>query len=160
MVLYASRNPTKITFTVNLLKKQEEEAGVSTWEKWQEFAKRTFVHRDQFLDLLGSPAIGWGASARSSTLLNFCQIGTDQISSIIDNNSIKQGRFTAGTHIPIEAAQKVMAKNPESVCVLAWNFLREIAVELRKQYKFTGDLIVPFPVTKNPQKYNIREVCP
>lgn len=156
MVLYASRNGINPDASVELLKKKEKISGVNTWEEWQNFARRTFLHRDELLRILGEKTIGWGASARSSTLLNFCRIGTDRVSSIIDNNPMKQGLFTPGTHIPIESAQRGMAEKPETVFVLAWNFLREIGSELYHQHDFRGEIIAPFP--GNPVRKKIEEI--
>ena len=43
----------------------------------------------------------FGASARSSTLLNFCKISNNTITNIFDNNPLKQNLYTAGTNIKI-----------------------------------------------------------
>ena len=161
MVLYASRKLKKQPGPdVAEILYKEEQSQVNTWEAWKNFAKRTQEHKNQLLELLDDKTnghiVGWGASARSSTLLNFCQIGTDRVTAIIDNNPMKQGLFTAGTHIPIQSAEKIMANKPDTVFVLAWNFFREIAKELYDKYQFRGNLIVPFP--KNPTKINIKDV--
>lgn len=161
MVLYASRRPKKRPGPgVAEILYKEEQSKVNTWEAWENFAKRVHEHKNKLLDRLNDKTcgdiVGWGASARSSTLLNFCQIGTDRVTHIIDNNPMKQGLFTAGTHIPIQSAEKIMANKPDTVFVLAWNFFKEISKELYDKYQFRGDLIVPFP--KDPTKINIKDV--
>ena len=70
--------------------------------------------------------IGYGASARSSTLLNFCGINHRHLVCIADGNPIKQGKFTAGTDIPIVSPDEAFAKKPDIVLLLAWNFEDEI----------------------------------
>ena len=48
-----------------------------------------------------SAVYGYGSSARSNTLLSFCEISSDDLVAIVDNNPLKQGTYTPGTNIPI-----------------------------------------------------------
>ena len=88
---------------------------------------------------------GYGASARSSTMLNFCGIDDKILKVIADQNPLKQGKFTAGTHILIKSAKEVMAQNPQTVFILAWNFTDEVKNFLEKEFGFKGDYIIPLP---------------
>jgi hypothetical protein len=89
--------------------------------------------------------MGWGASARSSTLLNFCHISPKDINIIADKNPLKHNHFTPGTHIKIKQPQEVMSIKPPVVIILAWNFTNEIMQILRKKYRFHGLCIIPLP---------------
>ena len=62
----------------------------------------------------------------------------------------------AGTHIPIDRPEKVMSTKPDTVLILAWNFLSEIAELLRRRFDFEGKLIVPLPYP--PKLATIQEV--
>ena len=111
---------------------------------------RVFLHRKKLLEILSKAkksggVIGWGASARSSTLLNFCNIDSKIISSIIDLNPLKQGRFTAGTHIKIVKPEEAFKNKPNLVFVTGWNFTGEIVKSLRKKWKYKGDCLIPLP---------------
>ena len=97
----------------------------------------------------GTKMIGYGASARSSTLLNFCGIDHRHLVCIADGNSIKQGKFTAGTDIPIVSPDEAFAENPDTVLLLSWNFKDEILKIIRDQYQFHGRVILPLP--NNPK---------
>jgi hypothetical protein len=95
------------------------------------------------------PIVGYGASARSSTLLNYCGINAEFISSIADENPLKHNHFTAGTHIPIEGPEIIMKKKPGCVFIMAWNFSDEIIKSLNTKFNFTGKCILPLP--NNPR---------
>ena len=87
--------------------------------------------------------VGYGASARSSTLLNFCGIDTQFVSIIADQNPLKHKHYTAGTHIPIDSPEIVMKKNPKYVFILAWNFTDEIIKILKDKFNYRGKYLVP-----------------
>ncbi len=142
--------------------KQEDICGINELAYWKRFAETGHEHRTAFVALLdsalarGCEIVGYGASARSSTLLNFCNIGAERIKVIADQNTMKHERFTPGTHIPIENPATVMASNPDTVVVLAWNFLEEIAETLWSRFNFRNTLLVPFP--HPPKSLTIGEV--
>lgn len=128
----------------------EDVAGVNTLSAWQDFARRSIAHRETILALLnnivakGKKITGYGASARGSTMLNFCGINNTVISSIADKSPLKQGLFTAGTHIPIMPIKDMLTQHPDTILILAWNFKDEIIGELR-EFGYTGDFLIPFP---------------
>ena len=95
------------------------------------------------------PVVGYGASARSSTLLNFCGIDHKLVSMIADQNPLKHKCFTSGTRIPIYSPEKVMKGNPGNVFILAWNFSDEIIKILKHKFNFVGKYILPLP--NNPK---------
>ena len=129
---------------------EEEMAGLNSLSGWEGFRNRVFDHRKKLLEFLEEAKkkgdiVGWGASARSSTLLNFCGIGSNIISSIIDLNPLKQGRYTAGTHIKIVKPEEVFKKNPSLVFITGWNFTQEIVDSLRKKWGYKGECLIPLP---------------
>ena len=87
----------------------------------------------------------YGASARSSTLLNYTNIDNQYIDFIIDQNKLKEGYKTPGTNIKILTFERAsnLIKNYESMILLAWNFKDEITKFLLKK-KFKGEILVPF----------------
>ncbi|MGD0857053.1 MAG: class I SAM-dependent methyltransferase [Dehalococcoidia bacterium] len=137
----------------------EKAAKVNELNSWENFAKRVYSHRQQLMEILteamkkNGPIVGYGASARSSTLLNFCKIDTRVVSMIADQNELKQGKYTAGTHIPIADPVKVMKEKPGCVLILAWNFADEIIQILRDKYHYTGMAMLPLP--NDPTVVNI-----
>jgi len=93
----------------------------------------------------GRKVVGYGASARSSTLLNFCGIDSRYLSAIADQNSLKHKLHTAGTGIEIDSPEAAMGTQPDTVLLLAWNFADEIMGILRERLGFDGRVIVPLP---------------
>lgn len=160
IVVYAQQKKKEEDASVENLRETEEAKGTNSFEKWREFARLSFEHRDQLLKLLREAKakqqhiVGYGASARSSTLLNFCGIGTQYVDMVADQNSLKYNLLTPGTHIPIQDPKVVMAGNPDVVFVLAWNFLDEISKILQTQYGFMGSVLAPLP--KTPRLYSLR----
>ena len=108
-------------------------------KRLSEKLKQMVIHSDKKI-----PA--YGASARSSTLLNFCGINNRHISVVIDKNPMKNGLMTAGSNIPIVSLEEGLEeiKTSEKILLLAWNFRDEIIQELRRA-GFSGKFIVPLP---------------
>lgn len=129
----------------------ETQNKVNQLKSWQYFAEQAQQHREQFLNLIqeekaqGHSMIGYGASARSSTFLNFCQITHKDLMAIADQSPIKHHLLAPGTGIPILAPEKAMEKEPNTIVILAWNFFDEIAEILKSKFNFKGHLIKPFP---------------
>jgi hypothetical protein len=151
LVYYAKKSVTDPSASLIAYREAETKDKANDFEMWKDFASRSFAHRDKILAILrdekaqGRKIAGWGASARSSTMLNFCGITTDIVPEIVDMNPLKQGRFTAGTHIPIRNADDIMATKPDCIFLLAWNFKDEITNHLTSHYGFKGDCVLPFP---------------
>lgn len=151
MVVYAKKKKVKESDSVGIYRKIEEKESVNEFFRWEKFAEESISHRQELLNILhrakedGRKIIGYGASARSSTLLNFCGIDSNLISMIADQNPLKQGLYTAGTHIKIESPENAMVQNPQIVFILAWNFAKEIINVLKNKYNYKGKIIVPLP---------------
>lgn len=151
LVLFARARPTPKSAKLLAFEAAEEQSGANALPAWKHFAEASFSHREALLALLqaeaeaGRKVVGYGASARSSTMLNFCGIGPGLIAAIADQNPMKQGLFSPGTHIPIRAPEDVLGTNPDTVVILAWNFFAEICGILRQGFAFTGRVIMPLP---------------
>ncbi|HCE45342.1 MAG TPA: hypothetical protein DET40_17520 [Lentisphaeria bacterium] len=127
---------------------REKNDNLNSVSAWIDFSRRAVKHKDELLNLIkGVPSkmIGYGASARSSTILNFCGIDRRVLSCIADNSPLKQGKYTPGTDIKIFSPDIAFQSKPESVLLLAWNFSDEILRELHDKYEFSGTVVVPFP---------------
>jgi hypothetical protein len=151
IVVYASKDKRIQTQSVEKYHKEEESHDINEFKTWKDFASKSYAHREKLKDILqklssdGKIIIGYGASARSSTLLNFCGIDGRIIKSIADQNPLKQRFFTAGTHILIESPEAALARNPDIVVILAWNFAEEIMDVLKNKFGYTGKVVVPLP---------------
>lgn len=80
----------------------------------------------------GYKIIGYGAAAKGMTLLNYAKIDMDYI---VDDNKLKQGRFTPGSSIPIVAFEDTNISVEDKVVFvpLAWNFFDEIRNRIKEK---------------------------
>lgn len=148
-VVYFSHQQREKSEALLAAVKRDEDAGINTFERWQEFAGHSKAHATQLKRMVedyDGKMLAYGASARSSTLLNFCGLSNDHISAIIDKNPMKYGMLTPGSNIPVisyEEGIKDIA-SVDKILLLAWNFEEEIVSELRAD-GFKGEFIVPLP---------------
>jgi len=132
----------------------EEERGVPRFDTFQEFARRTWQIKTDLRKCLtdlkseGLKVAAYGAPAKGSTLLEYLEIGTDLIDFIADRSSLKQGRFTPGSHIPIVEPERLLTDRPDYVLLLAWNFVDEILEQQAEYREGGGRFIIPVPDVK------------
>ena len=105
--------------------------------------------RDRLMDMvmerIGSGIVaGYGATAKSTTLLNYCNLGPNEIDYVEDLTPTKVGRYTPGTHIPI--VKQGVERPPETHLLLAWNYLPGILDREWEYRKAGGKFIVPIPM--------------
>jgi hypothetical protein len=87
----------------------------------------------------------YGAAAKGAVLLNAFNIGTDLISFVADRSPHKQGHLMPGVHIPIIAADQLLARMPEECLLLTWNFADEILAQQAEYRHLGGKFITPAP---------------
>ncbi|MER5650472.1 class I SAM-dependent methyltransferase [Streptosporangium sp. NPDC002524] len=110
----------------------EEAAALADPETLRGFASRVAGIRDGLVDLLtdlrarGATVYGYGATAKSATVLNYCGIGPELVSHICDSTPAKQGRLAPGSHIPVLGPEAFAAPYPDYALLLAWNHAEEI----------------------------------
>jgi methylation protein EvaC len=74
----------------------------------------------------GKSVAGYGATSKSTTILNYCGIGPDLISFISDTTPIKQNTITPGMHIPVKSYEYFKENIPDIIILFAWNHANEI----------------------------------
>jgi hypothetical protein len=81
--------------------------------------------------MIGWNVVGYGAAAKGMTLLNYAKLDLDFI---VDDNPLKQGRFTPGSSIPIVSADELDNLKDTTLFVpLAWNFFDEIRTRIKQR---------------------------
>ena len=147
-VIYFTKIKKSKSTDLKRVEKLESETGINDIQSWRSFASQASKHAKQLKNMVlnKNKILAYGASARSSTLLNFCGINSLHISSIIDKNPLKHGLYTPGSNIPIISFENGMEaiKHEKRILLLAWNFEEEVVSDLREA-GFKGEIIVPLP---------------
>ena len=127
----------------------ENKSGVLTIQKWQEFAKKSLKNiedvREYLNSNLGRKICGFGASARSSTLVNAIGSECQNIVGIADNNPLKQGKLSPSIHLQIESPKKLITSDVDIVIVFPFNFEKEIIIFLEETLDWSGEVYLPLP---------------
>jgi len=129
--VFAGRNRIP-TARVRQLLAEERAAGLTSEAAFHSFAKKVESNKTKLLALLrelktaGNKITGYGAPAKSTTLLNYYGIGPEIIDYITDTTVLKQGLYSPGMHIPIVSPDKLRSDTPDYILLLAWNFKEAI----------------------------------
>ena len=151
LVVYFSKSKRARSTEYESMLARERDLGVGCSEPWQKFGDRCRRHRTTLKQLVesrcaqGRRLIGYGASARSSTLLNFCGIGARHLDVVADRAPLKHNTYTPGTDIPIVPPEQAFARNPDVVLLLSWNFRDEILGQIHTEHDWQGEVIIPLP---------------
>jgi 2-polyprenyl-3-methyl-5-hydroxy-6-metoxy-1,4-benzoquinol methylase len=135
---------------VDLLINEERNKGLYHSETYVEYAKRCneIVSKLKYecdyvrQGMIGWNVVGYGAPAKGMTLLNYAKLHLDFI---IDDNPLKQGRFTPGSSIPIYGPEKLDELKDTTLFVpLAWNFFDEIRKRIKSKHDNKYDRFITY----------------
>ena len=133
------KNCHKIKKNVQKLLKYEKKnnidnvKGCINFKKKCEISKNKLIKKINFIKKSGKNIAGYAATSKSTTILNYCKIGSDKIDFICDTTPEKIGKYTPGTHIPVVSMSYFKKKIPDSIFLFAWNHKSEI---FKKEKKF------------------------
>jgi ABC-type Fe3+-hydroxamate transport system substrate-binding protein len=153
IMVFASHSPLKFPIGNNVKKllNKEKVMGLDKLSTYKKFAERPPMIRQKLVKMLKEirknkkRIVGYGASAKCTTLLQYCGINRKLIDYITDSAPSKQGKYTPGTHIPIVSPDKLKLDKPDVIVIFAWNYAENI-MEKEKWFKDTGGkFIIPIP---------------
>jgi hypothetical protein len=130
---------------------EEAAWGVADPAFYRDFGARVEQARDELLALLrdlkaqGKRIAAYGASAKGSTLLNYCGIGRDTLEYVVDRSTVKQGLYTPGTHLHIDPPSRLLTDPVDYALLLSWNFAKEILAQQAAFRERGGKFIIPIP---------------
>lgn len=127
----------------------ENESRVQSEKAWMNFAKLANENlqeiRDHLKKNIGTPMRAFGASARSSTLMNAIGDSAKVFTGIADNNPLKWGKVSPGTHLPINSPKEIINESIKMVFICPFNFETEIVDYLSHTLGWHGDVYLPLP---------------
>lgn len=115
------------------------------------FAANVAGIRDDLVALLsrlraqGHRVVGYGATAKSATVTNFCGIGPDLVAYVCDATPAKQNRLTPGKHIPVRPSAAFSDPYPDYALLFAWNHAEEIMAKEQEFQQAGGHWILYVP---------------
>lgn len=93
----------------------------------------------------GKFVLGYGASTKGNTLLQYYGITPDLLPSIADRNPEKWGRQMVGTHISIISEEAMREMKPDYLFVLPWGFIDAFQQRESELLARGTQFIVPLP---------------
>lgn len=137
--------------SVSKILENEKKLGLNRASSFCDFSRKVEQSRVDLVSLLqdlksqGKRIAGYGATSKSTTILNYCNIGPDLIEFISDTTPIKQGKFTPGMHIPVKTYDTFVANPPDYAVLFAWNHAEEIMAKEHGFMEGGGRWIVHVP---------------
>ena len=107
------------------------------FKKACEFSKKMTIEKLNNFKENGKKICGYAATAKSTTVLNYCNIGNNLIDYICDTTKEKIGKFSPGAHIPIVPVSYFKENIPDVAFLFAWNHKEEIFSK-EKEFKENG----------------------
>ena len=134
---------------LNELLKYEEEKRFNSIDIYLDFAKKVKHNREILKNILsdirsqGKTIIALGAPVKGSTLINYCNLTTNEIDCGVEINPHKCGTYYPGTSIPVFHQDDVAP--PDYFLLLSWNFKAEILSKIKPILDNGTKIIVPIP---------------
>ncbi len=134
----------QVTDRLNKQLDLENSLPIDKFETFVEFSgivedkKRKFNLLIKKLKEEGNRIVGYGATSKSTTILNFFGLDHRTIDCIYDTTPTKIGKFTPGTDIPIIDYSDFVQETAEYVILFAWNHRQEIFEKEHEYFELTN----------------------
>ena len=131
-------NSFKVSKNVNKILRNEKNknidsiSGCKIFKKNCEISKKKLLTKLNFFKKRKYKIAGYAATSKSTTILNYCNIGVNYIDYICDTTKEKIGKYSPGMHIPIVSMNYFKKNIPDKIFLFAWNHKKEI---LKKENK-------------------------
>lgn len=141
----------KVMKSVTKQLKIEIKFGLDKLITYKKFAKLTLKSKVKLFQLLtklkseGKKIIGYGATAKATTVLNYCNINNNLIDFFLDTTPDKSNKFMPGKKIKILKYDKKLLKNIDYIFLGAWNFKNEIFMKEKNFINNGGKFITHVP---------------
>ncbi len=141
--IISRKSKSKVKKNVYSFLKYEDKNNISNIDGCIKFKEDCIESRKKTLKKLkklksqGKKICGYGATAKSTTVLNYCNIGPEIIDCIYDTSVEKINKFSPGMHIPIISMDEFKNNKYDFSYLFAWNHKKEI-FQKEKEYLKRG----------------------
>ena len=127
--------------------------GLNNFATYKRFARKVKLSKIKLLNIFRKiknqkkKIVGYGATAKSCTVLNYCGINKKNIEYFYDTTSYKINKYLPGSKILVKKYKKLSRNEVDYVFLGAWNFKNEIFKKEKNFIKDGGKFIshIPFP---------------
>lgn len=118
--------------TVADLLTREHVSGLHHPDTFAAFRARVIAHGEALMRSLrhyrnsGKRVVGYGATSKSTTTINFFGINPGLVEFISDTTPAKHGTFTPGAHLPVRPHAEFAARFPDRALLFSWNHADEV----------------------------------
>ncbi len=148
------KSKRKLEKSIAKQEKLEIKYGLEKIQTYINFKKRVKRSKQQLINIFkkckknNKKIIGYGATAKSTTILNYCKINNSTIDYFLDTTKDKQNKYTPGTKIIIKKYKGKIDSDVDYIFLGAWNFRKEIFKKEKQFIKSGGKFIIHTPYPK------------
>jgi SAM-dependent methyltransferase len=150
---YVTKNQSKykVSESVKKIYRSELKNQLNKFSTYKKFSKRVQYSKKELVKLLKSlkrkqkKIISYGATYKSATIFNYCDIDKKFIDFVIDTTKNKQWKYTPGKHLLIKPPCDLIQEKVDYAFLGAWNFSKEIIKKEKKFIKNGGKFITHVP---------------
>jgi SAM-dependent methyltransferase len=146
--IYKIKNSVKIEIKKELTFGLDKLSTYKTFEKKVKKSKKNLLKIFNDLNKRNLRIIGYGATAKSCTVLNYCGLGNNDIKYFFDTTSYKINKYLPGSKIMIKKYKKLDRRQVDVVYLGAWNFKEEIFKKEKSFIEKGGRFITHTPYPK------------
>jgi len=153
---FVSKNGSKYKKSKRLKKiiDNEKYNGLNNIKTFNNFSRKVEKSKKELIKLLqnlkkkNKKIISYGATYKSTTVFNYCNIDKRYFDYVTDTTLNKQGKYTPGKHLPIISPEEGFDESVDYAFLGAWNFKKEILKKESKFIKRGGRFITHVPKVK------------
>jgi len=135
---------------IHQILKEEQEYGIMNTSVYSDFMKNCDTQVKYLKDFIenvnsnGKKVYVYGASTKGNCLLQYADLGENQMKYAVERNPKKIGKMTC-TGIEIISEETMRENPPDYLLVLPWHFKTEILEREKEFLDMGGQFIFPFP---------------
>ena len=132
--------------------KAELKVGLHKFITYKKFAKNVYLVKKELIKIFKEiklkkgKIVGYGASAKAVTVVNYCNLKENFFDYFIDTTKSKIGKYLPGTKIIVKKYEKSKLDKKAFYFLCAWNFKDEIFIKEKNLLKNGGKFILHLPM--------------